>query len=102
MSCKKLQSNDVLMPNGQIQNPIVPTDSSSSGKANRKARLRWTPELHFKFVAAVLELGGATVKLGNYDETADAKPTAIIQAMERMGVCGLTLNHIKSHLQVFM
>lgn len=60
MSCKKLQSNDVLMPNGQIQNPIVPTDSSSSGKANRKARLRWTPELHFKFVAAVLELGGAT------------------------------------------
>ncbi|URD96316.1 Myb-like DNA-binding domain containing protein [Musa troglodytarum] len=91
MSCKKLQSNQVLMPNGQIQNPIVPTDSSSSGKANRKARLRWTPELHFKFVAAVLELGGAT----------DAKPTAIIQAMERMGVCGLTLNHIKSHLQKY-
>ncbi|KAJ8513611.1 hypothetical protein OPV22_004045 [Ensete ventricosum] len=98
MSCKKLKSSEVLMPNGQIQNPIVPTDSSSSGKANRKVRLRWTPELHCKFVAAVLELGGATGLISAFQ---NAKPTAIIQAMERMGVYGLTLNHIKSHLQKY-
>lgn len=31
---------------------------------------------------------------------AEAKPTAIKQSMEAMGVHGLTLRHVKSHLQV--
>ncbi|CAG9462433.1 unnamed protein product [Pedinophyceae sp. YPF-701] len=53
-----------------------------------KSRLRWTPELHELFVKACAELGGA----------AKATPKGILQ---RMGVDGLTIFHIKSHLQKF-
>ncbi|XP_073060289.1 protein PHR1-LIKE 3-like [Primulina eburnea] len=51
-------------------------------------RLRWTPELHKQFVDAVNLLGGAN----------EATPRAILNMME---VEGLTLYHIKSHLQKY-
>ncbi|KAL1560527.1 myb-related protein 2-like [Salvia divinorum] len=53
-----------------------------------KQRLRWTAELHEQFVKAVAELGGAN----------KAKPKSISKLM---GVEGITLFHIKSHLQKF-
>lgn len=52
--------------------------------------LRWTDDLHKIFVEAVAYQGGPY----------EAKPTAVKQTMEAMGVTGLTTWNIKSHLQV--
>ncbi|XP_038899444.1 myb family transcription factor MPH1-like [Benincasa hispida] len=51
-------------------------------------RLRWTPELHRYFVRTVEILGGRN----------QATPKRILQMM---GVKGLKISHIKSHLQMY-
>ncbi|KAK0585011.1 hypothetical protein LWI29_022161 [Acer saccharum] len=65
-------------------------DYSSSGLAlttDTRPRLRWTAQLHHRFVDAVTHLGGPD----------KATPKTIKRIM---GVKGLTLYHLKSHLQV--
>ncbi|XP_050373226.1 myb family transcription factor PHL8 isoform X2 [Argentina anserina] len=61
----------------QNMNLVLSTDA--------KPRLKWTPELHQRFVEAVNQLGEATPKT----------------LMRVMGIHGLTLYHLKSHLQKY-
>ncbi|XP_062088535.1 probable transcription factor KAN4 [Humulus lupulus] len=55
---------------------------------SKMPRLRWTPDLHRCFVHAVERLGGED----------RATPKMVLQIMD---VQGLTISHVKSHLQMY-
>lgn len=63
-------------------------DSGLILSTDAKPRLKWTSELHERFVEAVNQLGGPD----------KATPKTIMRVM---GIPGLTLYHLKSHLQKF-
>ncbi|XP_044484529.1 protein PHR1-LIKE 3-like isoform X2 [Mangifera indica] len=76
----------------EFQSPLdgtnLPGDACLVLTTDPKPRLRWTADLHERFVDAVTQLGGPD----------KATPKTI---MRTMGVKGLTLYHLKSHLQKF-
>ncbi|KAI6697068.1 hypothetical protein NL676_017187 [Syzygium grande] len=65
-----------------------PGDSALVLSTDAKPRLKWTTDLHKRFVEAVNQLGGAD----------KATPKSILKVM---GIQGLTLYHLKSHLQKY-
>ncbi|KAH7679065.1 Myb domain plants domain-containing protein [Dioscorea alata] len=76
------------MNNSHERPMCVQGDSGLVLTTDPKPRLRWTVELHDRFVDAVTQLGGPD----------KATPKTIMRVM---GVKGLTLYHLKSHLQKF-
>ncbi|KAF8403526.1 hypothetical protein HHK36_011630 [Tetracentron sinense] len=78
----KSQSPEQLANVGVLGGSTIKSPATSGG--NGKQRLRWTSDLHDRFVDAITQLG--------------ATPKGVLRVM---GVPGLTIYHVKSHLQKY-
>ncbi|CAK9135813.1 unnamed protein product [Ilex paraguariensis] len=77
-------SNSTVEENGKK----ATTGSVRQYVRSKNPRLRWTPDLHLRFVHAVERLGGQD----------RATPKLVLQSMN---IKGLSIAHVKSHLQMY-
>ncbi|XP_043719809.1 myb family transcription factor PHL7-like isoform X1 [Telopea speciosissima] len=82
----KAQSADQLANVGVLGGSTINNSAPPGGTG--KQRLRWTSDLHDRFVDAITQLGGPD----------RATPKGVLRVM---GVPGLTIYHVKSHLQKY-
>ncbi|XP_016479236.1 uncharacterized protein LOC107800559 isoform X1 [Nicotiana tabacum] len=86
------ESSSQSFPSLSIENNLKDHSNKSGGVRpyvrSKMPRLRWTRDLHRSFVHAVERLGGED----------RATPKMVLQLMD---VKGLTISHVKSHLQMY-
>ncbi|XP_058205476.1 myb family transcription factor PHL7-like isoform X3 [Rhododendron vialii] len=82
----KVQGPEQLAPVGMLGGSA--TRDAAPTVESGKQRLRWTSDLHDRFVDAIAQLGGPD----------RATPKGVLRVM---GVPGLTIYHVKSHLQKY-
>uniref|UniRef100_A0A804Q0H9 HTH myb-type domain-containing protein n=1 Tax=Zea mays TaxID=4577 RepID=A0A804Q0H9_MAIZE len=83
---QRAQDNEHASNIGGIGGPNISNPANPVGSG--KQRLRWTSDLHNRFVDAIAQLGGPD----------RATPKGVLTVM---GVPGITIYHVKSHLQKY-
>ncbi|CAM0954885.1 unnamed protein product [Alopecurus aequalis] len=83
---QRAQNNEHVSNIGAFGGPNISNPANPVG--NGKQRLRWTSDLHNRFVDAIAQLGGPD----------RATPKGVLTVM---GVPGITIYHVKSHLQKY-